>query len=152
MNDNVCSLLWTEKNIAEDQLYLVAQKIYQEISKGETFCLWLRGQMGAGKTRITREIMRLIGLPQRFPVPSPTFSLINEYEINSQLYLHMDLYRVDSYLDLEDLGINTDRIAKGFFVEWPQNMPPNETLRPSHYLDIEPSTTPNTRTYLLYKL
>ncbi len=81
--------------------------------------LYLEGDLGTGKTTLTRGILR--GLGHRGPVRSPTFTLLEPYDLDRWRLFHLDLYRlVDpeelDYLGLRDL-LDQDSVL---IVEWPQ--------------------------------
>lgn len=91
----------------------------------------LVGELGAGKTCLTQGIARGVGVPEKYEITSPTFTLINEYPGRINLY-HMDLYRLAGIRDLEDTGYEEYFLGKGVVVvEWAEkvreNMP-RETL------------------------
>ena len=131
----------------------ISKKISTLLLKDQKFCLWLQGDLGAGKTTFTGYLLRSIGLPDIIPVTSPTFAYINEYEINQMLYAHLDLYRIESdTFNSEDLGINEERDFRGIFVEWPEKITDKHDLMPTHLLEISASDDLSTRTYRLYKL
>ena len=92
--------------------------------------------MGSGKTTLTRFILRNLGLSEIIPVTSPTFSYLNEYEINSDLYAHMDLFRADGHFEAEDLGLTGEREFRGYFIEWPTQIAHEPFLNPTHKLKI----------------
>lgn len=100
----------------EKQLKDVAIYILQRLSK--TPIVLLRGDLGAGKTRLCKEIVKLLGSQDR--VSSPTFSLINEYEYGDGLIYHMDMYRLEHINEALQIGIteylDSDQIC---LVEWP---------------------------------
>ena len=77
------------------------------------------GEMGAGKTTFMRGICQSLGLGFE---GSPTFSLVNEYELNDGNRLfHFDLYRLNSPLELNDIGFE-EYLDSGHyvFIEWPE--------------------------------
>jgi tRNA threonylcarbamoyladenosine biosynthesis protein TsaE len=80
--------------------------------------LVLEGELGAGKTFLTRAIARGLGVPSAVPVTSPTFTLLNEYATPVPL-VHADLYRLGEADELIELGL-LDRIGREVIaiVEW----------------------------------
>ncbi len=78
----------------------------------------LSGPLGSGKTFFTRALCHALGLPQDVRVPSPTFTLVHEYETAPPL-LHADVYRLESDGDVVELGLDAGR-DEGFLlvVEW----------------------------------
>ena len=53
-------------------------------------------------------------------IPSPTFNIINEYEINSLIVRHFDLYRIKDKKELNNLGINENSEDYARLIEWPE--------------------------------
>jgi tRNA threonylcarbamoyladenosine biosynthesis protein TsaE len=80
----------------------------------------LKGDLGAGKTTWVRAMLRGLGLAGR--VPSPTYTLLEHYEMDSLTVVHLDLYRLSEARELEFLGIR-DWLARQpvwLLVEWPE--------------------------------
>ncbi len=65
------------------------------------FCIWLIGDLGAGKTTFVSHLLRAIGLAENQDVTSPTFTYVNEYLIDGRWYAHLDLYRLDANADVK---------------------------------------------------
>jgi tRNA threonylcarbamoyladenosine biosynthesis protein TsaE len=80
-------------------------------------CIGLIGELGAGKTQFVKGLARNLGIDEN-EVVSPSFGLINEYEGDKKLY-HVDLYRLESDLDIETLGLTDYFQSNGICViEW----------------------------------
>ncbi|MDB9737983.1 tRNA (adenosine(37)-N6)-threonylcarbamoyltransferase complex ATPase subunit type 1 TsaE [Gammaproteobacteria bacterium] len=81
----------------------------------------LSGNLGAGKTALVRGILQSTGW--KGPVKSPSYTLCEEYEFDSQLFLHVDLYRISESEDVEILDLDR-KITKQkiIFIEWPENL------------------------------
>ena len=79
----------------------------------------LVGEMGAGKTAFTVGFARALGVSEDDHVSSPTFTLVHTYDSGRVPVLHVDLYRLTSTGEVEDLGIREqlDMGAVGL-VEW----------------------------------
>ena len=79
----------------------------------------LRGDLGAGKTVLTRGIGRAMGV--RGAMPSPTFTLLTPYRTQVPLY-HYDLYRISDPDEFEAAGLDEYIASDGVAViEWPDN-------------------------------
>jgi len=81
----------------------------------------LSGNLGAGKTTLVRGILQSTGWEG--PVTSPSYTLCEEYQFNSQLFLHVDLYRISEPEDIEILDLDRKTTKqKIIFIEWPENL------------------------------
>ena len=105
---------------------------------------------GRRKTTLSRFLLREMGLDEKIPVTSPTYTYINEYNIDGRWLAHLDLYRLVGSADLQDLGISDTRPFSGYIVEWPNAVEDPEPLHPTHILKIE-STKSSCRTYKFYR-
>ena len=93
----------------------------------------LTGEMGAGKSVLTRAAARAMGVDG--PVPSPTFTILNIHEGREMKLYHFDLYRLDEQDELEDTGYYDTIDADGVsFIEWGEKFP---GALPYSYLEIE---------------
>ena len=80
----------------------------------------LAGELGAGKSTFARALIRTLG--HSGPVPSPTYTLVEPYQVPRGPIYHVDLYRVTSDDELRYLGWN--EIDDGLrLVEWPERAP-----------------------------
>lgn len=91
----------------------------------------LKGELGAGKTTFTRAFIRARGGDET--VPSPTFTLVQVYELPGGAVWHLDLYRLRKPDEAWELGIE-DAFRNGIsLIEWPERL---GTLLPARRLDI----------------
>lgn len=116
----------------------------------DPFVLWLEGEMGSGKTTLVRHLLAGVGLPVSTPVVSPTYTIVNEYQIGDDWYAHLDLYRAEDSFSFEELGISDFRQHRGFFIEWPSSGDAEDFLPATHILKI--SYKDDNRVYTLLDL
>ena len=78
----------------------------------------LSGELGSGKTTLTKGIISGLGAAREEDVTSPTFNLVHQFQNHGKVY-HVDLYRVENFHDLESLGLE-DALAERAIViiEW----------------------------------
>ena len=82
----------------------------------------LSGDLGAGKTTLTKGITSGAGAAREDEVTSPTFTLVHKYDGRSRVY-HVDLYRIADAHDLETLGLEDVFTEKALMiVEWPEKL------------------------------
>jgi tRNA threonylcarbamoyladenosine biosynthesis protein TsaE len=82
--------------------------------------IFLQGDLGAGKTTLTRGFLRTLGYTDK--VKSPTYTLIETYQLSDHQILHIDLYRIKKPDEIDALGIRDLIDAKtSCLVEWPDH-------------------------------
>ena len=93
-------------------------KIIIELIKQKNIVLF-SGPIGSGKTTLIKNVMHNLGFNEH--VSSPTFSVINEYEISYKLIYHMDLYRIKQKEELYEIGFE-EYLRNGnlCLIEWPE--------------------------------
>jgi|TARA_B110000467_G_scaffold63792_1_gene58187 tRNA threonylcarbamoyladenosine biosynthesis protein TsaE len=98
-----------------DQIKEASDFILKNIkSKTLLFC----GEVGAGKTTLIKELCKKLKVKET--VSSPTYTVINEYKVNNDLVIHMDLYRIENKEDINHLGL-FEYVDKHFvIIEWPE--------------------------------
>ncbi len=97
---------------------------------GDVFLLV--GELGAGKTCLTQGVLWGLGLDEY--ARSPTFVLVSQYNGRLTLY-HMDLYRLDTFDEIADLGLDEYLLGDGLsVVEWAEKAP---EIFPEQHLMIQ---------------
>jgi tRNA threonylcarbamoyladenosine biosynthesis protein TsaE len=88
-------------------------------SAGRALTLFLRGDLGTGKTTVARGLLRALGVAEI--VRSPSYTVLETYEVGGHCALHLDLYRLSGGGELEALGLR-DELQAGvlLLVEWPE--------------------------------
>lgn len=100
-------------------------------SSCNVYCFY--GNLGAGKTTLIRAILEHLGAD--IPAKSPTFSIVDEYELpNHKKAYHLDCYRLESEEEAYDMGLEECFMKDAWvFVEWPDKI---ASLLPVHRLEI----------------
>ena len=99
----------------------LASKFSKKIKPGNM--VFLYGEMGVGKTTFIRYLINQFQKDNDLDiteVTSPTFNLLNEYQINQIKINHYDLFRLKSVEEIKDLDIFGDKINTVTLIEWPQ--------------------------------
>ena len=102
-----------------DQLNQISLNIIKKISKQE--CIFLFGEIGAGKTTLARAIINNLQSQNKqneTEVLSPTFNLVYEYEIKTLKIMHYDLYRLKTEKEVQLLGIFDQDVNSVKIIEW----------------------------------
>ena len=98
----------------------IAEKIANKVKKNTTLLFY--GNIGVGKTTFIRYLINYLQIKNNLEIteiPSPTFNIINEYEINSLIIRHFDLYRIKDKKELNNIGINENTEDYARLIEWP---------------------------------
>ena len=112
-----------------DQLDQISQKIIKKIQNQD--CILLFGEIGVGKTTLTRAIINNLQSQNKIKVTevlSPTFNIVYEYEIKNLKIMHYDLYRLKTDKEIQQLGIFDQDTSSIKIIEWAEiikNKPEN---------------------------
>ena len=99
----------------------LASKVSQKLKPGNI--IFLYGEMGVGKTTFIRYLINTLQKNNKLnqtEITSPTFNLLNEYQINKIRIDHYDLFRLKSAQELKNLGLFEDNLNTITLIEWPQ--------------------------------
>ncbi len=100
------------------QLPEVASKV---LSGASTRTLLFYGEMGAGKTTLIKEIAKTLGVQES--LSSPTFSIVNEHQLDNDKLYHFDFYRLRNLEEAYDIGLEEYFFSGSWnFVEWPEKV------------------------------
>lgn len=110
----------------------------ENLRPGDVLCL--NGDLGAGKTTLTKSIAKGLGINDY--VTSPTFTIVNEYYGKTDLY-HIDTYRLDDKVDVDYLGFDEYFYSDGVtIVEWAEKI---RDALPEEYMEINIKSHDNKR-------
>ncbi len=117
----------------ENDTQKLATFLGQNIAQG---VIYLIGDLGAGKTTLTRYWLQ--GLGHQGAVKSPTYTLVEPYKIGQQDVFHFDLYRLNDPYELELMGIRDYLEIENalFLFEWPSKGA-DEIPQPNYVINIE---------------
>ncbi len=103
-----------------DDINEVTNKI---IAQNPQKIILFNGEMGVGKTTLIKQLCKNLGVLEA--TSSPTFSLVNEYQIaNNQFVYHFDVYRLKTETEALDMGIDDYLYSKNWcFIEWSEKIP-----------------------------
>jgi|YNPMSStandDraft_1061717.scaffolds.fasta_scaffold00483_5 tRNA threonylcarbamoyladenosine biosynthesis protein TsaE len=136
---------WTSSSLSDTET--IAHEVGELVrTRSIPRIFFLRGDIGSGKTTFVRLLLKDWGIEEG--VASPTFSIIHHYLHPTESIYHVDLYRLRSEMELEDIGIfelfSENNLV---FVEWPDLL--KEMKLPVTILDFTYGDTENTRRILL---
>ncbi|WP_375258247.1 tRNA (adenosine(37)-N6)-threonylcarbamoyltransferase complex ATPase subunit type 1 TsaE [Citreimonas sp.] len=122
---------------SEDATAQLARALAPGLRAGDV--LLLSGGIGAGKTHFARSLIQTL-LRVSEDVPSPTFTLVQEYDTTAGPLWHADLYRLSGPEEIEELGLLDAFESAICIVEWPDRL---GDLAPSRALRMEFSADPD---------
>lgn len=106
---------------SQDELPQVAEAVIRSL--GRRTVVAFRGEMGAGKTTLIREIAAELGAKDT--VTSPTFAIVNQYKAGKERIHHFDFYRIDDQREAYDFGYEEYFYSGDLcLVEWPEKIEP----------------------------
>ncbi len=119
------------------------------INESQGLDVWLiKGEMGAGKTTLVREVVHQLGVQGL--VSSPTFSIVNQYgNPEDRIIYHFDLYRLKSESEAFDIGLD-EYLTSGdlCLIEWPEKL---ERLLPQKYFEVQIQPYDSLRRKIYYR-
>jgi len=93
----------------------------------------LRGVLGAGKTELARALLQARAGAE-IEVPSPSYTLVQDYRFPDLVIRHVDLYRIEDAAELTELGLDGPAAGEAWLIEWPERA---EAALPADRLDLE---------------
>ncbi|RYZ00423.1 MAG: tRNA (adenosine(37)-N6)-threonylcarbamoyltransferase complex ATPase subunit type 1 TsaE [Comamonadaceae bacterium] len=101
----------------EDHTRAFAERLAAQPGIADAF-ITLQGELGAGKTTLVRHLLRALGVQGR--IKSPTYAVVEPYEVDGRAIWHFDFYRFDDPREWEDAGFRDVFAAPGLkLAEWP---------------------------------
>ena len=99
----------------------IAEKISTQLKKNQI--IFLYGEIGVGKTTFVRYLINKLQKDENIKiteVTSPTFNILNEYQIGDLIIKHYDLFRIKLKEEIINLNIFEDNLNSISLIEWPQ--------------------------------
>lgn len=103
------------EEVDQESLEAMGSSLATVVKQGDVICL--TGDLGAGKTTFSQSLLKALGVLEH--VTSPTYTLMNLYEVDGQAIWHMDAYRIRDIEELHELGfydvLHTEAVV---LIEW----------------------------------
>jgi tRNA threonylcarbamoyladenosine biosynthesis protein TsaE len=112
----VNSRIFNQTSCSAEETRTLGRRIGESVT--DTTIIGLIGDLGCGKTAFVQGLARGLSVPEEYYITSPTFTLINRYPGRLPLF-HVDLYRIEDPLEVEDIGLNEILTGRGVVaIEW----------------------------------
>ena len=107
----------------EDKTSELAKSFSRALQKGDV--AYFHGEIGVGKTTFIRHLINNLQQLNKInltEVTSPTFNLVNEYDVGNFIIQHYDLYRLTDYSEIKNIGLFENREEVVTLIEWPEKI------------------------------
>jgi len=107
----------------EDKTSELAKKFSRTLHKGDV--AYFHGEIGVGKTTFIRHLINNLQQSNKInltEVTSPTFNLVNEYDVGNFIIQHYDLYRLTDYSEIKNISLFENREEIVTLIEWPEKI------------------------------
>jgi tRNA threonylcarbamoyladenosine biosynthesis protein TsaE len=119
---------------SEKETFSLGVKLSEKVKPGDIFLI--EGALGVGKSVLIRGFAKGLGVEES--IPSPSFTLVNEYQGKYPIY-HFDFYRINDPFELYELGFEDYIYSQGIsFIEWPSK---GEDLMPTEAIKVNIAIT-----------
>ena len=101
----------------------LAKNFSKILKKGDV--IFFHGEIGVGKTTFIRHMINNLQRDNNLDlteVTSPTFNLVNEYDVGSFIIKHYDLYRINESAEIKNIGLFEDHKEIITLIEWPEKI------------------------------
>ena len=107
----------------EDKTSELAKSFSRTLQKGDV--AYFHGEIGVGKTTFIRHLINNLQQLNKInltEVTSPTFNLVNEYDVGNFIIQHYDLYRLTNYSEIKNIGLFENKEEIVTLIEWPEKI------------------------------
>ena len=107
----------------EDKTSELAKGFSRTLHKGDV--VYFHGEIGVGKTTFIRHLINNLQQSNKInltEVTSPTFNLVNEYDVGNFIIQHYDLYRLTDYSEIKNIGLFENKEEIVTLIEWPEKI------------------------------
>ena len=107
----------------EDKTSELAKNFSKTLNIGDV--VYFHGEIGVGKTTFIRHVINNLQQLSKInltEVTSPTFNLVNEYDVGNFIIQHYDLYRLTDYREIKNIGLFENKEEIVTLIEWPEKI------------------------------